>query len=273
MSDPDQPGNGFDVGKYVRSQTGLRQLKSTLPEHSVEQLAREVLRRLASHSGETVSFAPPKDEIEHLCNALLSENDNAAAEFIQDLRSEGVSIETAYLVYLAGAARLLGEWWESDKVSFTAVTLGTSRMYGIMRALRHQFGAARAAVKRSAVFVSVPGETHVLGVRMAADLFRKEGWEIDLIIDKPHDELVDEVSQSRAIIIGISAGGEHAVEALSKLMIALRISNPNAWIFVSGNIVDEARDAIELMDPDGMVTTIEDAKKILNGIWDGSEPT
>lgn len=270
MRNQNGSGNGFDLGKYVESQTKLRQLKSRLPDQSVETLAREVIRRLADRRMESPTTPPAKEDIALLCLALLSEDDHAGAEFIQNLRVEGTSIEAAYLVYLAGAARMLGEWWEEDRVTFVEVTLGTSRMYAIMRALRDQFPMKHRSSDRSAVFVSVPGETHVLGVRMAADLFRKEGWEIDLLIDKSHDELVETISQSDAIIIGISAGGEHAVEPLSKLIIALRISNPKARIFISGNIVDDAREAIDLMGADGVVTDVEDAKRIMKAAWDDS---
>ena len=40
-----------------------------------------------------------------------------------------------YLEYLALAARKLGKWWEEDRVSFLDVTLGTGRIYAIIRAV------------------------------------------------------------------------------------------------------------------------------------------
>lgn len=260
--------SGLDIVTYVRSQTELRLLKSRLPEPSVENLAREVIRRLATQGTLASVRVPVEDEIAELCHALLSEDDHAGADMIQGLRSDGASIEAVYLTYLAGAARMLGDWWDTSRVTFTDVTLGTSRMYAIMRALRYQFPEDHRAPVRRAIFVAVPGETHVLGVRMAADLFRKHGWEIELKIDRTHDELVEEISGSDAVIVGISAGGSHAVEALSKLIIALRISTPRARIFVSGHIVEEAKDAVELMDADGIVTGVDDAEAVMERVWD-----
>ncbi|GAB5448979.1 cobalamin B12-binding domain-containing protein [Gymnodinialimonas sp.] len=268
MEDFDEGEDRFDVDQYLQSQIELRTLKARLPERSVESLAREVLRRIAARAVDLPAQTPEGEDLEALCNALLSEDDQAGAQFIKGLRADGASVEVVYLTYLAGAARLLGDWWNSDRLSFTDVTLGTSRMYAIMRALRHHFAGQHVGTTRSAVFASVPGDTHVLGVRMAADLFRKAGWDIDLKLDKSHDELVEDLSASHAIIIGLSAGGNRSIEPLSKLIIALRISNPRARIFVSGQIVEEARDEIDLMDIDGAVTEVDEALQLLAEVWD-----
>jgi methanogenic corrinoid protein MtbC1 len=262
----------FDVRQYSKTQSEIRALKTQLPDKLVETLAQEVIRRMAGRNLHIPVTPPTEDDIEELCLALLSEDDDAGARFIQDLRSDGASVEAVYLTYLAGAARMLGAWWDSSRVPFTEVALGTTRMYAIMRALRGQFAIAAPSSRRSAVFASVPGETHVLGVRMATDLFRKNGWEIDLKVGKTHDELVAEISRSDAAVIGISAGGNHVVQPLSRLMVALRITNPRAWIFICGNVVDEAREAIDLMDPDGVVTDIDTALDVMRIASDKSDP-
>lgn len=270
MRDQDKSEQSFDVRQYLQSQSVLQTLKSSLDNRSAETLAREVLKRMEQRDIKGLIQAPDHEDIEQLCFALLSDDPQAGAQFVQDLRSDGASIEAAYLKYLAGAARMLGEWWESSRVSFAEVTIGTARMYAIMRALRNQFSDHYTSPDRYAVFASVPGETHLLGVRMAADLFRKDGWDIDLMIDKKHDELVEEISQSQALIVGISAGGVHSVEALSKLVIALRISTPKVHVFISGKITDEAKDAIDLMEPDGIVTEVAEAQKLMNAVVDAA---
>ncbi len=256
----------LDVDVYLQTQAQLRELKSQLPQNSVESLAREVIRRLAERDVDAVD-APSGAQIEVLCLALLSGDDSAGARFIQEVRTEGASVEVVYLKYLASAARLLGEWWDEDRVSFVDVTLGTSRMYAIMRAMRHQFSIGHVLPTRSAVFVSVPGETHTLGVRMAADLFRKEGWDIELMTGRTHDELVAEVAQSKTQIIGISAAGAHSVKPLSQLVIALRISNPGASIIVSGNVLEKEEETVGLMGVDGMTNDIAVAKDLLATFW------
>ena len=268
----DQAAN-LDSELFVRSQAQLLKLKSQLGRDTVEDLAWEVIRRLSSVEGPVAADQPSADQIEHLCHALLCEDALAGAQFIKDAQSKGASVDAVYLNYLAAAARTLGEWWNEDLVTFVDVTLGTSRMYAIMRALRPQVPSVPKADGKSAVFASVPGDTHTLGVSMATDLFRKMDWHIDLLVGRTHDELVDEIAQGDAMIIGVSAGGEHSLAALARLVIALRISKPHAFVFVSGSMAQELRASIELMDVDGLVSDIDEAKHLMNTLWEQTQAT
>lgn len=269
MRNQDMQKSALDVALYEEAQGQIHEFKSKMPTASVEQLAREVIRRLAERDDDISIDAPTDDQIESLCLALLDDDNQAGAAFILEARSAGASIDAVYLKYLARAARMLGEWWDTDKVAFHQVAVGTSRMYAIMRAMRHQMPYTNPSVTRSAIFVSVPGETHTLGVRMAADLFRKEGWDIDLQIDDDHDSLVSYLVESDAALIGISAGGQHSLPALSRLIVALRIKMPGTALFVSGQITQEAADAINLIGVDGMVNDIDAAKALMIDLWDG----
>lgn len=267
MRSSGRSGKPLDLDLYVRSQSELRALKSQLPEDTVESLAREVIRRLTERERGLSVAAPPDDEIASLCDALLSDDDHAGAGFIQRIEGDGASIEVLYLEYLARAARMLGKWWEEDKISFMSVTLGTSRMFAIMRGLHHRFVPMQMSPTRKALFASVPGETHTLGVRMAADLFRKDGWEISLKLGTSHDEIVEYVAGSGAVLVGLSAAGEHSITALSQLVVALRISKPSAKIFVSGNAAVKAADTISLLGVDGIAADVQSARSLLARLW------
>lgn len=260
-------GNPLDIDVYVRSQAELRSLKSQLPEDTVASLAREVIRRLASRDVQSSVNIPSDGSIAQLCHALLSDDDTAGARYIQEIETDGATVEVVYLQYLARAAQLLGVWWEDDKISFMSVTLGTSRMYAIMRGMQHRFVSRKTPLKRSALFASVPGETHTLGVRMAADLFRQDGWDITLKLGLTHDELVQHIEGSDAVLIGVSAAGEHSIRALSQLVVALRISNPNTRIIVSGNVVVKASEQIALMGLDGTAADIKAAREVMTKLW------
>lgn len=156
----------------MRRKSTLIDRKSQLPKGTVESLAREVIRCLTERDTEFSAKAPTEEQIAHLCHALLSDDDHAGASFIQDIGTVGTTIEVVCLEYLACAARMLGDWWDNDEISFMSVTLGASRMYAIMRGMQHRFAPRRNLPKRSALFASVPGETHTLGVndcRFATD--------------------------------------------------------------------------------------------------------
>jgi methanogenic corrinoid protein MtbC1 len=253
----------IDVDHYATVQAKLRQLKSQLPQNLVESLAREVIRQMTDHVAPDLIQSPDRDRIEQLCNALTSKDDQAGARFIQTARDDGATDEAIYLNYLAGAALMLGTWWEENRLTFAEVTYGTSRMYAIMRSMRREIPLAVYKPHKAAVFATVPGESHFLGVSMAADLLRKDGWDIDLKIGLEHDELVEEIARSGMILIGLSASSDQTLEALSKLIVAVRIRSPHVAIFVSGHIVIDRPETLELMDVDGFAADFQSAKAML----------
>jgi len=88
------------------------------------------------------------------------------------------------------------------------------------------------------------------------------------LVDQSHDELVANIKTSNTLLIGVSASGANAIEPLSKLVVALRVSNPKAHIIVSGNIVDAAKEAIDLLGADAVVNRVEDARQAMTALWD-----
>lgn len=262
----------LELDVYRRSQANIRRLNEKLPQDLVVNLAREVILRVASKGGklEQITYCASPEELEKLCFALISDDDQAAARMIVELRSEGVRADEIYLNTLAAAARMLGDLWDQDRVNFSQVTVGTGRMFAIMRSMRHLFEPTFLVQDKSAIFASVPGENHTLGVRMAADIFRKEGWEIALKVGLDHDQLVAEIERTPTGIVGLSVAGQHSIEALSRLVVALHIACPHAIILVSGQSVDEVRPILSLMGVDGIAGTLEEAKEQMSALWDAN---
>lgn len=254
---------------FQQSSNDVLTLKSKLDPPDVRRIIHEVLTRVQSQNRQNTKSPdhPSTKKINDLSYALISEDPQEGARFIQDVYDDGASLEAIYLAYLAEAAATLGVWWENDEASFYEVSIGTSRIYGIMRGLSYLFVPDKHVNAKSAVFASVPGETHTLGIQMAADLFGKEGWDIDLIIGKDHDGLIAEIGKSGASIIGLSAAGRHSAAALAKAVIALRISNPSASICVSGRITEDSDDILALMGLDGIARDAPSALDLMEKLW------
>lgn len=249
-----------EIDTYEASTTRILNLKSQLPTRLVEDLAREVLSRVARGPRQDATIdSSEASEVDDLCRALISTSHRAGAEFIKQVRSRGTSAETIYLEYLAASARQLGVWWENDQVTFADVTIGSSRIYGIMRTLRRHFEPTGADPTKSAVFASVPGETHTLGVTMAADFFRKDGWDVSLLVGHTHDELIDLVSATKASLVGLSVSGAHAMAALSKLVIGIHVCRPKMPILISGQSIEDHRGQIDLLGVDGVAGSVDAA--------------
>ena len=262
----------FDRSEYNKADQQFRLAEQNLPKAAIESLAREVVRRLAFRVPRTVSHEdlPTPSEIDLLCSALLSQDETAADKIILSARRDGVSVETIYLGYVAGAARQLGIMWEEDRVSFVDVTLSSGRLYRIIRGLRHVVGShiVEGRDLHPAFFALVPGETHTLGIEMATDLFRREGWDVDMAVGQTHDAILERSESRHYQAIVLVAHSDRMIEPLARLVLALRISQPLAHVLVAGNILNHFPDIQKLVGADAVVKDIETAAETVRAVLD-----
>ena len=248
----------------VKARMLLHERGATLPEAAVRALAREVIGRLDRIKPNYVKIdaAPSITQITELCEALLSSDNDAGHRLAMAARANGMPIETLHLGYIAEAARMLGTRWENDEASVSQVIIGAGRIYGILRTLREMFVSVRLQRpdRYRAVFASTPGETHTLGVTMAADHLRCKGWQVDMKSGLAHDALVKAISNDDYPVIGLSASTPMMIFPLARLIVALRVTNPAAWIMVGGLIVQEEPHIQSLVDADGVVLDIQSAE-------------
>lgn len=266
--------DAFDRAEYDRADQQFRLVRQKLPREAVESLALEVVRRLAFRMPKTVTKdeLPSHEKIDIFCAALLSLDDDAADRTIVDARKEGVRVEVIYMGFVAGAARRLGEMWDADEISFLQVTLACGKLYRIIRALRHIVAPAIVENRDEwpALFALVPGETHSLGIEMATDMFRREGWDVELMVGLDHDALLDrsDTRQYRAIVLVANSDG--MIERLTRLVLALRISHPLSHLVVAGHILDHHPDISELVGADAVIKDIETAVSRLGEVIAGT---
>jgi methanogenic corrinoid protein MtbC1 len=253
----------FDRSAFRRAKLSMANLQSVLPPVSVNLLAQEVISRLAAR-------AEPLGEIcdvtERFAEILVSADDGAAMRFALKLLGEGMAVETLYLVHFAGAARLLGKGWEEDRLSSAQVTISASRIYLMMRGLGGLM-AAEPVTGRHAVLSTVPNEQHTLGVTMAADLLRREGWNIDLRIGRDHGALVEELSRLDFALLGLSAARPDSIPALARLVAAVRVMVPHVKVVIAGNVVAAQPDIAMLVDADAAAVGFADARDALDRLW------
>ena len=260
----------FDRSEYQKADAQFRSANEALPQEAVSALAREVVRRLAFRAPRTVrpEAIPTSDDIEALCTALLSTDENAADALILAARREGVPIDAIYLGYVAGAARRLGALWDSDEISFLQVTMACAKLYRIIRGLRHVLAPAigKDRDERPAMFALVPSETHTLGIEIATDIFRREGWDVDMMVGLDHDTLVEKADKRSYRAIVLVANSDGMVEPLARLVLALRISHPLAHVVVAGGILDHYPNISDIVGADAVIKDIETAVSKLRDV-------
>lgn len=262
----------LDSDAFSRARNLWMPHPEVMPQEALRDLAREVIARLGRHLDHAplAEATPSEAEIEALCDALVAPADDLSADVILKARREGMSIDMVCLGLIASAARRLGDRWDDDRITFVEMTLAASRMYGLLRGMRDVFTPALIETpdQIEVCFASVPGETHTLGVTMAADVFRRRGWRIDLRNGYSHGELVDSIGTGRYAVIGISAGSARMLPALIRLKVALRVGNPRAWIMICGKITEVVPDLSARVDADLIATDVHSAIEEMQSVID-----
>lgn len=227
----DRRDTSFNTDLFAHVAKLFEQKGQVLPPDTLEQFARDVVahvsERVVTHRAPT-----PADDVALFCDVLqMPDQPRVALDFIAARRAEGVSLEDVYLGYIGGAARLLGERWEDDQLTPLQVTVGAGTLYALMRAFRtSEMADHRFDSRRAALFATVPGEQHGVGITVAADMFRKAGWDIDLQIGLDHERLLDRVKKTQPGIIGLSLSSRDRLTDLLKLIVALRLASNHAFI-------------------------------------------
>lgn len=255
------------VPQLLRAHDHLMQRGQTLPNAALRVLAREVILRVsrveplqAPQNGQ-----PKTAEVEHLCDALLSPDDTAAADLVRTARLDGMAADALYHGYIAEAARRLGQRWDRDEATAAQVILGAGRVYAILRDLRAVFLAERltAPPGAEAVFASVPGEVHGIGATIAADTLRRNGWDIALRLGLGHEALVEEIARLQPTMVGLSASLPTMTFATARLIVALRIRCPQVWVLVGGPIVGHDPDIARIVDADAAAAGIDEGAALM----------
>ena len=246
-----------------RARRFLERRGTTLPDAALRALAREVILRVSRAAevpeAQLLGWRAGREEIAALCEALLSPDDAAAAEMVRAARLAGMPAAGLYHIYIAGAARLLGERWDRDEASVPQVIIGAGRVYGILREMREAFLTERltAPPGAEAVFASIPGETHGIGITMAADTMRQNGWEITLRLGLGHAALVEEIAELAPTMVGLSSALSSSTFAIARLIVALRVRCPQVWILLGGHAAAIDPEIAALVDADAAAADID----------------
>lgn len=246
----------------------IERMLRRMPADSVHRLARDVIYTMGRRNDALPEAAtlPPdatSEEVSELAYALTSDEPTVSIAHVDGLFDRGLSLHAVYLGHLAPAARLLGDWWEENRLPFADVAIAAGRVFAILRRYR-DLDPDPTIKMRHAVFAAVPGEVHRLGVQMAADLFADRGWSVRIVHEPAHRPLLEALRVDQSPVIGLSASGKHSLEPLIRLIVALKVARPTARVIVGGMIVNNQPRALRRLEPDGLVGDMATAQALLD---------
>jgi methanogenic corrinoid protein MtbC1/DNA-binding XRE family transcriptional regulator len=135
---------------------------------------------------------------------LLEGNDEAAQDLIDRLVQDGLTSPEIYLHVLAPAMERIGDLWCDGHINAAHEHLATQITLAQMEKMRSFMSPAPLSGPR-ALIACAQCEQHLIGARMAADLFMLDGWRVDFLgADVPASNLVELVDERRPHVVGLS---------------------------------------------------------------------
>jgi MerR family transcriptional regulator, light-induced transcriptional regulator len=258
----------FDTERYVLAQAVFASKREIFAEDAITSLAREVISRLAEEKSGAADPAQSVGRtlimpqmVDAFCEVILGHDPAAPLRFLEEVLAPRVAKRNDLYEYIACASRELGEKWEADKVSYLQVTVAAGKLYALVRSVGSNGAETAHAGDRSknALFASVPGEQHTLGVTIAAEVFRNAGWDIALMIDQSHEALIDRAAAIQPPVMGLSISNSNGLDRLARLVVSMRLTLPDTVIAVAAG-PDIDKDVLRnVVDLDFFLTDAESA--------------
>lgn len=211
-------------------------------------------RSTMARSGQSSRRVEPADVAE-LARLILDHDNAVALAYVIALRDEGVSIDALYVDLLAPTARLLGEMWNADLCDFTDVTVGLSRLQGLLHELSPSFDTEPAydGERRCMLLLPVPGEQHTLGIMLVEESFRRAGWECTTGAPKTPRELIALVKSQPFDAIGLSVSCGVLLESAASAIQSIRKAavSVSTTVLVGGPVFLDQPELAERVGADG----------------------
>lgn len=164
---------------------------------------------------------------------------------------------------LGEVSRVVGARWETDEVSFSDVSIVTASLLRLRQALTAAKGQpTHVARDARALFVALPNQSHTLGLVLASEAFRLEGWSVDVMLDAASDAIVQRAKSSRPKVVGLTVGRQERVRDVLDVATRLKSLPSPVRILLGGNSIDtlDLNGCREVVD--AVVTDIAGALRI-----------
>lgn len=202
----------------VREGKALAALPTDVLKRVVEQ--HIVPRLVVSHPHAVrrpIDTRPVAGRVADLTELALRSEDALSREMLLRLQNAGATHDALQLGLLAPVADCLGRLWREDQIDILDVTIATNSLIRSMRFVSIELDRLpRAADGGAAILLApAPGETHSFGTAMAAEFFRRGGWQVSYMPAPSEDELVASVAAQPFDVIGLSLTDTNGLAAFT----------------------------------------------------------
>ena len=188
-----------------------------------------------------------KAQVVLLANASL-ESLEESRKVIVGWQRQGLTLSQIYLNGIAESAKVLGDHWLSDKLSFVECTIGFSRLHQML----HDYSAEFVTEGRlelngySLLLMTEPGSQHGLGVFMLSEFFRRAGWNVTLANPTDMSDFKRSFQSDWFDAVGLSLATDRHLTEIQQSLPELLAGSVNSalQVFVGGPMASLAPDTV-----------------------------
>ncbi len=211
---------------------------------------------------ESIQFG--KRDLDELCDQLLRGTPSSGENALQQLICEGMSKRDIYMRVLPQAARQFGTLWDNNEVSYLSVQLAMLRIEDFLASTQSPELLRITQRTKKATLVSIPGDAHTIGLKIAANILRSNGWDIDLKTNSNYSKLMVQIDRAPASILVLAIGSISSMNMMQRIVKTVRLIRPDIRIFISGPLVAFDHKLFGHLKIDGLISKFEDAKGSLD---------
>lgn len=231
---------------------------------SVEDLARAALSRLAQarRAEETAPPAVSEADLQRFAGHLVDNDIEAATACVEALRRQGAGYQQIADGLFAETARWLGACWDRDVLSWLDVSLGISALLRVNSALRDACTRQCRVCKCDALFATLPNQSHTLGIILAAEAFRQQHLDVELMLGASAGDIVDAADRRGVDFVGLTVGSDDRLKDIVPLAMRLKALPRAPGILVGGSAAKSAALAGPGVPVDWTVGSLDEATAI-----------
>lgn len=226
-------------------QSNPRGVQRDLP-HKVDALASTVISVLRHRQAVSVDGLR-QFVLDYLERATLSRSFFDPHVVCSEMRGHRLSPDTLIDLYVPAVARILGERWVDNTISFAEVTIGSMRLQALLEEASMQAAPSGRLLQREIqVLVVVPqGEQHFLGASVIAAQSRRLGCNVSTSFDEDFGSLQTRISQENPDLVLVTCSRAELLETAARTVQIVKEASANDLVVALGGAFQTDYEAVK----------------------------
>ena len=225
-------------------QTDPSGLRRNRPEH-VDAFASTVISLLRNR--QAVSPEGLRQFVlDHLVRAVQSHSEFSADAVLDELQGYRLTPDSIIDQYVPAAARVMGEQWEADQISFSDVTIGALRLQALLSeaSVLTRIDTSGPANTLFAMVIIPQNEQHFLGASVVAGQLRRMGCEVAMSFDEDFGVLNGRLIVEAPDLIMITCARRETLESVKQTVQLIRKALKDRPVIALGGAIEASARAV-----------------------------